>query len=83
MVWHAVIGRAEPYRGAFKGLPALAPTRENGGPGGPKNHKKNDAKTKGSKGSPKSENKRLEPQSDRAGAVQTQFATFHTNSKYH
>ena len=40
-------------------------------------------KTRGTHGRPKGENKRPEPQSDRAGAVQTLFATFHTNSKYH
>ena len=32
---------------------------------------------------PKSENKRPQPQSDHAGAVQTMFATFYKNSKYH
>ena len=37
----------------------------------------------GQKGGPKDENKWPEPQSDRAGSVQTQFATFHENSKYH
>ena len=34
-------------------------------------------------GGPKSENKRPQPQSDRAGAVQTMFATFYKNSKCH
>ena len=33
--------------------------------------------------SPKNENKRPQPQSDRASAVQTLFATFYKNSKYH
>ena len=35
-----------------------------------------------SHGSQKNENKRPQPQSDRAGAVQTLFATFYKNSKY-
>ena len=35
------------------------------------------------KGGPKGENKWLKHQSDRAGSIQMQFATFHENSKYH
>ena len=40
-------------------------------------------KTRGTHGRPKGENKRPEPQSDRAGVIQTLFASLHTKSKYH
>ena len=49
----------------------------------PKTRQKNVAKTKGTNWGSKSRNKRPEPQSDCAGAVQTLFATFYKNSKYH
>ena len=51
--------------------------------GDPKRRRKQVTKTKTSNGRPKRENKRPKPQSDRAGAIQTLFATLHTKSKYH
>ena len=49
----------------------------------PKRRQKNVEKTKGTNGGSKSENKKPKPQSDNAGAVQTLFAIFYKNSKYH
>ena len=51
--------------------------------GDPERRRKQVTKTKTSNGRPKREKKRPKPQSDRAGAIQTLFATLHTKSKYH